>query len=78
MLRQLPNFANRSRLPGSRLGTITGVGTIKPCVGADINRSRSESFPGASRERFILKIPFQINDLLIVPGFPVIALYREG
>jgi hypothetical protein len=44
-------ITNRSRLPGSRLGTIDRVGTIKSSAGADINRSRVESFPVVGWER---------------------------
>jgi hypothetical protein len=61
-------ITNRSRLPGSRLGTMDRVGTIKSSAGADINRSRVESFPVVGWERFVQRFPLQINGLQIVPG----------
>ena len=61
-------ITNRSRLPGSRLGTIDRVGTIKASAGVGINRSRVESFPVVGWERLFGGFPLQINDLQIVPG----------
>ena len=56
-------ITNRSRLPGSRPGTIDRVGTIKASASVGINRSRVESFPVVGWERLFGGFSLQINDL---------------